>query len=87
MVKLLTPEVRNMYTTLRATVDRFLSRSKYANIKLSTLYLNYVINPNSRQPKIYPVKELADTIASAEKSSSSVMKAGRVPWGQYLNYE
>ncbi|XP_065095411.1 DNA polymerase alpha catalytic subunit [Ochlerotatus camptorhynchus] len=85
VTKLLSPELRNMYTTLGATVERFLSRSEYANIKLSTLYLNYVINPSSRQAKIYPVKELADTIASEEKSSS-VMGAGRVRWDQYINY-
>ncbi|XP_058825862.1 DNA polymerase alpha catalytic subunit-like [Topomyia yanbarensis] len=84
--KLLSSELRNMYTTLKATVDRFLTRSKYANIKLSTLYLNYAINPNSRQSKIYPVKELAEMIGSEDKSLAPVT-GQKIRWEQYLNYQ
>ncbi|XP_058453035.1 DNA polymerase alpha catalytic subunit [Malaya genurostris] len=83
--KLLSNELRNIYTTLKATVDRFLSRSKYATVKLSTLYLNYAINPNSRLSKIYPVKELAETIGS-EKSLVPVT-GPKIQWEHFLNYE
>ncbi|XP_055642416.1 DNA polymerase alpha catalytic subunit [Toxorhynchites rutilus septentrionalis] len=85
ITRLLPPDLRNMYTALKAIVDRFLSRSKYATVKLSTLYLNYAINPNSRQPKIYPVKELAATIGTKEKVS--LAGSGQIRWEQYLNYD
>lgn len=86
VVKLLSAELRNIYTALSATVERFLLKSKYANIKLSTLYLNYVMNPSSRQAKIYPIKELTNTIAH-EKKAPSAKGAELVRWQQYLNYE
>ncbi|EAT39994.1 AAEL008247-PA [Aedes aegypti] len=86
VTKQLSVELRNIYTALSATVERFLSRSKYANIKLSDLYLNYVMNPSSRQPKIYPVKELTETMANVKKAPPA-KGTELVRWQQYLNYQ
>ncbi|XP_062561225.1 DNA polymerase alpha catalytic subunit [Armigeres subalbatus] len=87
VTKLLSPDLRNIYTSLSAVVERFLSHSKYANIKLSTLYLNYTMNSSSRQAKIYPVKELSETMANKQKASSLARGAKRIQWQKYLGYE
>ncbi|XP_053690706.1 DNA polymerase alpha catalytic subunit [Sabethes cyaneus] len=88
--KTLPVELRNMYTALKATVDRFLAHSKYAHIKLSTLYLNYAIKPNPHLPKMYPVRELAEKLAiqhPGSEKSVSVSASGKIQWDQYLNCE
>ncbi|XP_055541188.1 DNA polymerase alpha catalytic subunit [Wyeomyia smithii] len=91
VAKTLPPEIRNIYTVLKATVDRFLARSKYAHIKMSTLYLNYAIKPSlPHLPKIYPVRDLAERLQAAKRGGSeksAIAAGGKIPWGQYLNWE
>ncbi|XP_055614438.1 DNA polymerase alpha catalytic subunit [Uranotaenia lowii] len=76
ITKVLSAELKNMYNILKATVDRFLSRSKYATIQLSTLYLNYAVNHNSRHSKQYPIKAIMEDC-----------NGGKIPWNNYINFE
>ncbi|XP_052867635.1 DNA polymerase alpha catalytic subunit [Anopheles cruzii] len=63
MTKGLAPDVRNMYTALKETVERFQQRSKYGVVNLAAFYMDYAVPApvrNQGPPSarlLYPVRE------------------------------
>ncbi|XP_058060283.1 DNA polymerase alpha catalytic subunit [Anopheles bellator] len=63
MTKGLAPDVRNMYTALKETVERFQQRSKYGIVNLAAFYMDYAVPApvrNQGPPStrlLYPVRE------------------------------
>ncbi|XP_035899840.1 DNA polymerase alpha catalytic subunit [Anopheles stephensi] len=70
LTKALSPDIRNMYSRLKETVERFQQRSKYGVVNLSNFYMDYAIPAPKQLDKLgepvkylYPAKDIAARLA------------------------
>uniref|UniRef100_A0A182M1Q3 DNA polymerase n=1 Tax=Anopheles culicifacies TaxID=139723 RepID=A0A182M1Q3_9DIPT len=70
LTKVLPADVRNMYSRLKETVERFQQRSKYGVVNLSNFYMEYAVpapKPSNQVGEpvkyLYPAKEVAASLA------------------------
>uniref|UniRef100_A0A182RD86 DNA polymerase n=1 Tax=Anopheles funestus TaxID=62324 RepID=A0A182RD86_ANOFN len=70
LTKALSPDIRNMYSRLKETVERFQQRSKYGVVNLSNFYMEYAVPAPKQSDKVgepvkylYPAKDVAARLA------------------------
>ncbi|EDS42059.1 DNA polymerase alpha catalytic subunit [Culex quinquefasciatus] len=89
-------DIREAHDKLREMVRQFLVQSKYATVRMSTLYMNYAINDATGQ-KVNAVKAFAEVATTkvgggeakvkreGKMGAPTATKKRHFPFGKFLN--